>query len=59
MDNDEKPLELALCESEMLGLRADRLYIFRVMPGCKRCEELHEMYAEQREREQALKTNGY
>ena len=36
--------ELALCESEHLILRADQLYRFVAMPGCKRCEELAAVY---------------
>lgn len=50
---NEKPVELALCESEQLVLKADTLYVFRVYAGCKRCEELHEMNAELRRLQQA------
>lgn len=38
--------ELALCESEHLVLRANQLYIFRVMPGCERCQQLASLYEE-------------
>lgn len=33
-------VELAMCEQEHLVLKPDQLYVFRVMPGCARCEAL-------------------
>jgi hypothetical protein len=34
------PAEMALCESEMLVLKPDRPYVFRVMPDCERCARI-------------------
>jgi len=33
-------IELALCESEILILKPNVHYVFKVMPNCKRCKEL-------------------
>ena len=33
-------IEMGLCEVDHILLQPDRLYIFRVIPGCKTCEAL-------------------
>jgi hypothetical protein len=38
--------EMRLCESRSVYLRPDVLYRFSVAPGCKRCVELAEKYAD-------------
>lgn len=38
----QKPLEMALCESERLALRPNQPYIFHTMPDCARCVKLAE-----------------
>lgn len=38
----QEPARLALCESEQLILKPNRLYVFEVIEGCKRCKELED-----------------
>ncbi len=42
-------IELAMCEQEHLILRPNRLYMFVVHKGCKRCEELAKVYETEKE----------
>lgn len=39
--------EMALCEQEKLILRQGRLYRFTPITGCRRCEELADMYEDE------------
>lgn len=36
----EPPFEMLLCETDRIILKPNQLYIFRVDPDCKRCNEL-------------------
>jgi hypothetical protein len=35
-------VELALCEQDSIVLKADQLYVFRVVPSCQKCMILWE-----------------
>lgn len=39
-DDQNKIIELGMCEKDHLYLRANQLYRFIVMPNCKECERL-------------------
>lgn len=42
----EEPLEMFLCESDLLILRPDQPYVFRVDHDCEKCREIAATYAE-------------
>lgn len=44
MPATDEPVEMMLCEVLKLQLQPDVLYIFRVVPGCKACEDAAEIY---------------
>lgn len=41
-DEPEGPMEMMLCEQDMVILKPDQLYIFRHDPACPRCNRIKE-----------------
>lgn len=45
MTEEEKVVELALCEVDWIFLRPNQLYRFIAIPGCEACQLLASQYA--------------
>jgi hypothetical protein len=46
---EEKVIEMALCETQILFLRPNQLYRFVVIPGCAECARLAAIYDKREE----------